>query len=142
MKMLWGGLKFGCVGSGGFEKSVRLRGRVWTKGLITWTGPAKTNKQIISFMVNFSKTNKVHSLARALLLVFGKFTRAYLFQIVLEIMWLPIVTSISCNEIIKLPKDFRCCHSSPHHSPHRNNSLFISYTITEFCVTSSLVLDN
>ena len=37
-------------------------------------------------MVNFSKTNKVHSLARALLLVFGKFTRAYLFQIILEIM--------------------------------------------------------
>ena len=28
--------------------------------------------------------------ARALLLVFEKFTRAYLFQMVLEIMWLPI----------------------------------------------------
>ena len=31
--------------------------------------------------------------ARALLLVFEKFTRAYLFQIALEIMWLPILTS-------------------------------------------------
>ena len=30
--------------------------------------------------------------ARALLLVFEKFTRAYLFQIALEIMWLPILT--------------------------------------------------
>ena len=29
-------------------------------------------------------------LARAILLVFEKFTRAYLFQIALEIMWLPI----------------------------------------------------
>ena len=29
--------------------------------------------------------------ARALLLVFEKFTRAYLFQIAIEIMWLPIV---------------------------------------------------
>ena len=28
--------------------------------------------------------------ARAILLVFEKFTRAYLFQIALEIMWLPI----------------------------------------------------
>ena len=28
--------------------------------------------------------------ARALLLVFEKFTRAYLFKIALEIMWLPI----------------------------------------------------
>ena len=32
------------------------------------------------------KDQKVHSLARALLLVFGKCTRAYLFQIALEIM--------------------------------------------------------
>jgi len=30
-------------------------------------------------------------LARAILLVFEKFTRAYLFQIALEIMWLPIL---------------------------------------------------
>ena len=30
--------------------------------------------------------------ARALLLFFEKFTRAYLFQITLEIMWLPIQT--------------------------------------------------
>ena len=29
--------------------------------------------------------------ARAILLVFEKFTRAYLFQIALEIMWLPIL---------------------------------------------------
>ena len=30
--------------------------------------------------------------ARALLLVFEKFTRAYLFQTALEIMWLPVLT--------------------------------------------------
>ena len=29
--------------------------------------------------------------ARAILLIFEKFTRAYLFQIALEIMWLPIL---------------------------------------------------
>ena len=31
--------------------------------------------------------------ARALLLYFEKFTRAYLFQIALEVMWLPILIS-------------------------------------------------
>ena len=31
---------------------------------------------------------------RAILLVFGKFTRAYLFQIALEIMWLPVQISV------------------------------------------------
>ena len=31
--------------------------------------------------------------ARAILLVFEKFTRAYLFQIALEIIWLPIQTN-------------------------------------------------
>ena len=33
--------------------------------------------------------------ARALLLVFEKFTRAYLFQIALEIMWLPVQIALT-----------------------------------------------
>ena len=48
---------------------------------------------------------------------------------------------ISSNKIIKPPKYFIwpliACHS-----PHWNNPLFISCMITEFCVTSSLALDN
>ena len=35
--------------------------------------------------------------ASAILLVFEKFTRAYLFQIALEIMWLPIQTVLQCR---------------------------------------------
>ena len=38
--------------------------------------------------------------ARAILLVFKNFTRAYLFQIALEIMWLPIQReSIQCKDV-------------------------------------------
>ena len=48
----------------------------------------------------------------------------------IKINWL---TSISSDEIDRLPKYF--------HPPHWNNSLFISCTITEFCVTSFLALD-
>ena len=38
--------------------------------------------------------------ARAILLVFEKFTRAYLCQIALEIMWLPMQITKLWNEII------------------------------------------
>ena len=45
---------------------------------------------------------------RAILLVFEKFTRAYLFQIALEIMWLP---SMRINLL-------------PHHSTNTNSSAY------------------
>ena len=107
----------------------------------------KNNQTNYLLHCKFSKTTKCTRpiLARALLLlVFEKCTRAYLFQIALKIVWLPILTSISSNEITKQPKDFICCHAliACHHSPHCNNkALFISYTITEFYVTSSLALE-
>ena len=49
--------------------------------------------------LNFSRPQIAHTLlARAILLVFEKFTRAYLFQIALEIMWLPILIRVqSCS---------------------------------------------
>ena len=50
------------------------------------------------FLVQFGINRHLRALwARTLLLVFEKFIRAYLFQIALEIMWLPILTSIQFN---------------------------------------------
>ena len=40
--------------------------------------------------------------ARALLLLFEKFTRAYLFQIALEIMWLPTHTAWGQRRTLKI----------------------------------------
>ena len=44
------------------------------------------------------------------------------------------LTSISFNKFIRVPKYFICGHSSHILSPHWNNPVFISCTITEFCV--------
>ena len=41
--------------------------------------------------------------ARALLLVFEKFTRAYLFQVALEIMWLPILNMEFPRQVMNFP---------------------------------------
>ena len=67
---------------------------------------------------NFSKTNKSALAPRAcaLLLVFEKFTRAYLFQISLEIMWLPMLSLVYSddNNWWLLGLNLSCC-------PHRVN---------------------
>ena len=44
--------------------------------------------------------------ARAILLVFEKFTRAYLFQIALEIMWLPIQKLLEQFQFLSDPCHF------------------------------------
>ena len=47
------------------------------------------------FLVQFGINKKLQNFQRPqILLVFEKFTRAYLFQIAIEIMWLPIQINV------------------------------------------------